>query len=76
MKYELNDTVVLLSDLANHELKAGDIGAVVHIYSDDAVEVEFVTASGRTAALVTLPASDVRAMTDSDRMTVRSVASR
>jgi len=30
-----------------------DVGAVVQVYSEYAVEVEFVTASGRTQALVT-----------------------
>jgi len=30
------------------------VGAVVQVYSGDAVEVEFVTASGRTQAVVTL----------------------
>jgi hypothetical protein len=40
--------------MPSHGLKTGDVGAVVQVYSEDAVEMEFVTASGRTQALVTL----------------------
>jgi len=54
------DTVVLARDLPEHGLKAGDTGAVVEIYPPDGLEVEFVTASGRTKALLTLKTSDVR----------------
>ena len=50
-----HDTVVLLDDLDQHGLEAGDIGAVVHCYpGDQGYEVEFVTFSGQTAALVTI----------------------
>jgi len=36
------------------------------------VEVEFVTASGKTQALVTLKGTDVRHVVDSDLMAVRT----
>ncbi len=37
------DTVVLARDLAEHDLKQGDVGAVVHRYQDGiAYKVEFV----------------------------------
>jgi hypothetical protein len=39
---------------------------VVDVYSPNAVEVEFVTASGRTQALVTVPVSAVREVADDD----------
>jgi hypothetical protein len=58
------DTVVLLRDLPDAGLRAGDLGAVVQVYPADAVEVEFVTASGRTQALVTLAARDVNVAAD------------
>jgi len=54
------DTVVLVHDLPEQGLKAGDLGAVVEVYPPDGIEVEFVTASGRTTALVTLRFADVR----------------
>ena len=66
------DTVVLLRDLPDSGLRAGDLGAVVQVYGADAVEVEFVTASGRTQALLTLLTSDVRPVRDDDLLAVRS----
>lgn len=45
-------TIVLTADLPRHGVKKGDVGAVVEVYAPDAVEVEFVTASGRAQALV------------------------
>ncbi len=74
MKFKTLDTVVLARDLAEHGLRAGDLGAVVEVYEPDGIEVEFVTASGRSQALVTLNVSDVRQVQDSDLVSVRSVA--
>ena len=54
MMYKLLDTVVLDRDLPEHGLRNGDLGAVVEVYAPDGLEVEFVTASGKTQALVTL----------------------
>ncbi|MHC4614979.1 MAG: DUF4926 domain-containing protein, partial [Planctomycetota bacterium] len=54
MQYKLLETVVLNTDLPEHGLKKGDLGAVVQIYEPDGLEVEFVSASGQTQALVTL----------------------
>ncbi len=39
--------MVLKVDMPSHGLKTGEIGAVAQVYPEDAVEVEFVTASGR-----------------------------
>ncbi|HXT69332.1 MAG TPA: DUF4926 domain-containing protein [Vicinamibacterales bacterium] len=66
------DTVVLRKDLPDSGLCKGDLGAVVQTYGDEGVEVEFVTASGRTQALLTLPVSDLRAVRDDDLMAVRT----
>ena len=42
-------------------LTAGDVGTVVHVDADKrAYEVEFLTLTGRTAAVVTLEAAHVR----------------
>ncbi len=67
------ETVVLERDLAEHGLKKGDLGAVVHSYEPDGLEVEFVTAAGKTKALLTLTVRDVRPVRDTDLITVRSV---
>ena len=73
MEYKPLDTVVLVRDIPEHELRAGDLGAVVDAAEPDELEVEFVTASGRTTALVSLRSSDVRPIADSDLVAVRSV---
>ncbi|MBV9108640.1 MAG: DUF4926 domain-containing protein [Gemmatimonadetes bacterium] len=65
------DTVVLLHDLPDAGLRAGDLGAVVQVYERDSVEVEFVTASGQTLALETLPTRSIRAVRDDDLLAVR-----
>lgn len=74
MTFKTLDTVVLVRDLPEHGLKAGDLGAVVEIHSPSGLEVEFVTASGRTTALVTLTSNDVRAISDTDLVAVRSLS--
>ena len=74
MMYKVLDTVVLDRNLPEHGLRSGDLGAVVQVYEPDGLEVEFVTASGRTQALVTLNFRDVRPVQDSDLIAVRSVA--
>lgn len=67
------DTVVLKTDLPSHGLKKGDVGAVVEVYVPDAVEVEFVTASGHTQALVTLSTDHVRPVGPKDILAVRQL---
>jgi len=73
MKFEILDTVVLEKDLPSHGLKKDDLGAVVELYEPDGLEVEFVTASGRTEALATLHVGDVRSVGDTDLIAVRSL---
>ncbi len=56
-----HDRVVLTAPLAAEGLEPGDIGAVVHVYpQNEAYEVEFVTLTGATAAVVTVSADQVR----------------
>ena len=55
------DTVVLTHDISEYGLVRGDVGAVVHCYKDSsAFEVEFVTADGKTIAVLTLNQADIR----------------
>ena len=65
------DAVVVTHDLPTHDLRSGDSGAVVEVYGPDAIGVEFVAASGRTKALVTLQLQDLREAGDDDLLTVR-----
>lgn len=69
------DVVVLNIGLPAQGLKRGDLGAVVDVRSSDAIEVEFVTASGRTQALATLKPSDVREVSNDDLVAVRPAGS-
>lgn len=73
MDYKPFDSVVLTRDLPAEGLRSGDLGAIVEIYEPDGFEVEFVTASGRTGALVTLRSTDLRPVADSDLVTVRKL---
>ena len=55
-------------------LEAGDVGTVVHIHRAGlAFEVEFVTLAGRTVAVVTVEASDVRPIGKRDISHVREL---
>ncbi|MCI0484670.1 MAG: DUF4926 domain-containing protein [candidate division NC10 bacterium] len=74
MRYKVLDTVVLDRDLPQLGLRSGDLGAVVQVYEPDGLEVEFVTASGKTQALATLNVRDVRPVQHTDLIAVRSVA--
>ncbi|MEQ8767766.1 MAG: DUF4926 domain-containing protein [Planctomycetota bacterium] len=71
MRFKELDTVVLNRDLPDRGLRIGDLGAVVQVYEPDGLEVEFVSASGRTEALVTLKESDVRPVAEGDILAVR-----
>ena len=73
MGYKELETVVLNRDLPEQGLRRGDLGAVVEVYGTDAIDVEFVTASGRTQALVTLNTGDVRSVSDEDLLSVRTL---
>lgn len=69
------DTVVLKHDILKYGLVEGDIGVVVHCYTDgDAYEVEFVTAEGRTIAVLTLTLNDIRLMSSKEILHVREIA--
>ena len=54
------DSVVLTRDLPRHGLKKGDVGTVVLAHKSRGYEVEFMTLDGKTVAVASLPASQVR----------------
>jgi hypothetical protein len=69
------DTVVLAHDVVEHGLKQGDIGAVVHVYRDNAAyEVEFVTGEGQTVAVLTLLPEDIRPIRKQEILHVRELS--
>ena len=49
------------------------LGPSSMVYGPDALEVEFIAASGRTQALVTLSAADIRHVDDRDLVSVRTL---
>ena len=71
--FNVLDTVVLTRDIPDDGLRPGDLGAIVEVYGPDAFEVEFVAASGRTQALVTLSEADLRRVNDRDLISVRTL---
>jgi Domain of unknown function (DUF4926) len=71
-----HDCVVLTQDLPEEGLQAGDVGTVVHIHANGAAyEVEFVTFTGRTVAVSTVPASQLRPVSHRDISHVREATS-
>jgi hypothetical protein len=70
-----HDCVVLSANLPGEGLVAGDVGTVVHIHKcGEGYEVEFMTLTGETVAIVTLLASQVRPLTRRDLAHARELA--
>ena len=76
MDFELYKDVVLVRDMPEDGLRAGDVGTVVERHEiaghEAGYSVEFFDMLGHTLAVVTLPASGLRAPTSADRPVVRS----
>lgn len=69
-----HDTVVLTEDLPSERLRAGDVGAVVHVHrGGEAYEVEFVTLAGETIAVTTFAPRQLRAVGPRDLAHVREL---
>ncbi|MBP6827708.1 MAG: DUF4926 domain-containing protein [Saprospiraceae bacterium] len=56
---KLLDVVALLKVMPDQNLKVGQVGTVVEVYSDDDFEVEFVDKKGRTLAMLPLKREDL-----------------
>ncbi|MBI4745243.1 MAG: DUF4926 domain-containing protein [Deltaproteobacteria bacterium] len=68
------DTVVLTHDIEKNDLRSGDVGAIVHCYTDaEAYEVEFVTAEGKTVSVLTLSEEEIRSMSNREILHVREI---
>lgn len=68
------DIVVLLEDLPEQSLEAGDVGTVVHVYKNSAaVEVEFATGTGDTVGVVTLATRKIRLMQEEEILHARRI---
>ena len=75
MNVEMFSDVILTADLPEHRLRAGDVGTVAERHDVPGKEVrysvEFFDMTGRTVAVVTVPAGALRAPTTADRPTAR-----
>jgi len=70
-----HDCVVLTANVPDEGLEAGDIGTVVHIHKGgEGYEVEFMTLTGETVAIVTLLGSQVRPLNRRDLAHTRELA--
>ena len=69
------DFVVLTYHIPEDGLLEGDLGTIVHGYTDGQTwEVEFVTAEGRTVAVLTLTRADIRPMGSQEILHVRELS--
>ena len=69
------DRVVLTRDLPDADLKAGDVGVVVHVYGGGkAVEIEVFTLTGETLAVATAPLDALRPVGSRDVVSARPIA--
>jgi hypothetical protein len=73
---QLLDVVVVTRDFPEHGVLAGDLGTVVECYEGqpESYEVEFINADGQTRALLTLPAEQIRPVSQQDVLAVRQAA--
>ncbi len=68
------DRVILTTDMPENNLQKGDIGTVVMMYQNGAgYEVEFITLGGKTIAVSTLLAAQVRPIKNSEIAHVREI---
>ncbi len=78
---ELYKDAILITDLPDAGLRAGDVGTVVECHDvtgsqEIGYSVEFFDMTGHTVAVVTVPASTLRVPTSSDRPAVREFSNR
>jgi len=75
MTYQLYSDVILLRDLPEEGLCAGDVGTIVEHHHVKGLEpgysIEFFDMVGNTVSVATVPESYLRSPTHSDRPTVR-----
>jgi hypothetical protein len=78
MNFPLYSDVILLKDLPEEGLFAGDIGTVVERHNVTGLEtgysVEFFDMLGNSVAVITVPMSDLRQPNQGDRPAVRLMA--
>jgi hypothetical protein len=76
MSLQLFDRAVLMKDLPEKGLRAGDVGVVVELYeargdAPEGYELEFFSARGVSVAVVSVPATAVRVAENHELLAVR-----
>ena len=62
--FKEHERIVLISDILEEGLIAGDVGTIVHVHPrEEAFVVEFMTLDGNTAAIATVLPSQARLVT-------------
>ena len=62
--FKEHERIVLISDILEEGLVAGDVGTIVHVHPRrEAFVVEFMTLDGNTAAIATVLPSQARLVT-------------
>ena len=79
MSFPMFSRVVLVADLPNENLLAGDMGTIVEFHPatdryPEGYEVEFFAGNGETLAVVSVPATLLRATTRKDILHARQLA--
>ncbi len=73
------DRIVLLVDIPEHDLRAGDVGTVVDVHTKGppgtGYSVEFLTMGGDTIAVLELEEPQIRPTRSTDIIHVREIAS-
>jgi len=70
------DLVALVADEPAHGLVAGDVGTVVMVHGkNEGYEVEFMTSDGKTIAVLSLAANQVRPLAGHQVLHARELAS-
>lgn len=75
-KLKLLECVVLVKDIPEFSLRAGDLGTIVAIYQSAGLEIEFIKASGQTQTVRTLTEAGIRLINADDIISVRPLTLR
>ena len=78
MTFPSYSRVILLQDIAEENLIAGDVGTIVEFHPatenyHEGYEVEFFAGNGETIAVVSVPATALRSATRQDILHVRKL---
>lgn len=79
MTFPTFSRVILLQDIPEEKLIAGDMGTIVEFHPstedyNEGYEIEFLAGNGETIAVVSVPATALRAATRQDVLHVRQLS--